>query len=100
MKEVLIDNNNSRLEHMAEELESLKTEVAEMKAMLKDVYTLLAGNPIDKDSNGLIANFKEMKVELDDIKDQLRKYKAYVYALITLIGMGALKVIVDFFIKK
>jgi hypothetical protein len=100
MKDILIDNNNSRLEHMAEELESLKTEVAEMKAMLKDVYTLLAGNPIDKDSNGLIANFKEMKTELDDVKDQLRKYKAYFYALATLISMGALKVIVDFFIKK
>lgn len=100
MKETIIDNHNSRLDHMAEELESLKAEVSEMKAVLKDVYTLLAGNPIDKDSNGLIANFKEMKSELDDIKDQLRKYKSYFYALVTLIGLGAMKVIVDFFTHR
>ena len=43
---------------MADELESIKGNMAEMKAMLKDVYTLLAGNPIDKDSNGLISEFK------------------------------------------
>ena len=34
------------------------------------------------------------------IKDQLKKYKAYFYALATLIGLGALKVIVGFIISK
>jgi len=85
---------------MAQELESIKGEVSEMKTMLKDIHTLLAGNPIDKDSSGLISDFKQMKAELDDIKDQLRKYKAYFYALVTLIGIGALKVIVGFITGK
>lgn len=85
---------------MAQELESIKGEVSEMKIMLKDIHTLLAGNPIDKDSGGLLSDFKEIKKELDDIKDQLKKYKAYFYAVVTLIGIGALKVIVEFLTAK
>jgi len=95
----MINNENSRLDYMAHELETIKGEVSEMKAMLKDVHTLLAGNPIDKDSGGLLTDFKEMKKELDDIKDQLRKYKAYFYAVVTLFGIGALKVIIEFLTK-
>lgn len=81
---------------MAEELEALKGEVSEMKAMVKDVYTLLAGNPIDKDSNGLISDFRQVKKEVYAMKAELKKYKSYFYATITLIGLGALKVIIDF----
>lgn len=92
--------DNSRLDIMAEELESIKGNMAEMKTMLKDVYTLLAGNPIDKDSNGLISEFKEVKKELSDVKAELKKYKSYFYALVTLVGLGALKVITEFLIKK
>lgn len=91
---------NLRLDAMAQELETIKGEVSEMKSMIKDIHTLLAGNPIDKDSGGLLSDFKAMKSELDEIKDQLRKYKAYFYALVTLIGVGALKVIVEFFTRK
>ena len=91
---------NNRLDSMAQELETIKGEVSEMKTMLKDIHTLLAGNPIDKNSGGLLSDFKEMKTELDDIKDQLRKYKAYFYALVTLIGIGALKVIIEFLTSK
>ena len=94
------NQDNSRLDIMAEELESIKIEVSEMKAMLKDVYTLLAGNPIDKDSNGLISNFKEVKKEVYELKAELKKYKAYFYALVTLVGLGALKVITEFIINK
>lgn len=93
-------NENSRLDYMAQELETIKDEVSEMKAMLKDVHTLLAGNPIDKNSGGLLSDFKEMKTELDDIKDQLRKYKAYFYAVVTLFGIGALKIIIEFLTSK
>jgi len=93
-------NDNGKLQQMAEELESIKQQMAEMKAMLKDVHTLLAGNPIDKDSKGLISDFREMKIELDEIKNQLRKYKAYFYALVTLIGIGALKIIIQFLTSK
>lgn len=85
---------------MAEELESLKAEVSEMKVMVKDIHTLLAGNPIDKNSGGLLSEFKDMKSELDEIKDQLRKYKSYFYALVTLFGVGTLKIIIDFLTSK
>lgn len=91
---------NKRLEYMADELELLKSEVTEMKAMLKDVYTLLAGNPIDKDSSGLIKNLKDMNKEVYALKHELKRYKSYFYALITLVGFGALKVITDYFQKK
>lgn len=85
---------------MADELESIKGNMAEMKAMLKDVYTLLAGNPIDKDSNGLISEFRNVKKEVIDLKGELKRYKSYFYALVTLVGIGALKVITEFIIKK
>ena len=91
---------DKRLEYMADEIESLKAEVSEMKAMLKDVYTLLAGNPIDKDSSGLIKNLKDMNKEVYALKHELKRYKSYFYALITLVGFGALKVITDYFQKK
>jgi len=84
------------LDTMADELESIKAEISEMKAMLKNVYILLAGNPIDKDSNGLIGSFKEMKKEVYDLKAELKRYKSYFYALVTLVGLGALKFITQF----
>ena len=93
-------HENIRLDAMAQELETIKGEVSEMKVMIKDIHTLLAGNPIDRDSGGLLSDFKDMKSELDEIKDQLRKYKAYFYALVTLFGVGALKVIVEFLTTK
>jgi uncharacterized protein YPO0396 len=93
-------NENIRLDSMAQELETIKVEVAEMKVMVKDIHTLLAGNPIDKSSGGLLSEVKDMKKEMDDMKDQIRKYKAYFYALMTLIGIGALKVIIEFLTKK
>lgn len=91
---------SKRLEYMADELESLKTEVTEMKAMLKDVYTLLAGNPIDKDSSGLIKDFKQINKEVYALKYELKRYKSYFYALITLVGLGVLKFITDILEKK
>jgi hypothetical protein len=93
-------NENIRLDAMAQELETIKGEVSEMKVMIKDIHTLLAGNPIDRNSGGLLSDFKDMKTELDEIKDQLRKYKAYFYALATLFGVGALKIIVEFLTAK
>ena len=47
---------NSRLDYMAAELDALKNDVAEVKAIVKDMHTLLSGNPIDKDSNGMIGD--------------------------------------------
>jgi chaperonin cofactor prefoldin len=95
-----LTEQEKRLQSMAEELETIKEEVSEMKTMLKDIHTLLAGNPIDRDSGGLLSDFKDMKEELDEIKDQLRKYKAYFYAIVTLVSIGGLKVIIDFLTSK
>lgn len=93
-------NDSSRLDIMAEELESIKGNMAEVKTMLKDVYTLLAGNPIDKDSNGLISEFRDVKKEVGELKGELKKYKSYFYALVTLVGLGVLKVITELLTKK
>ena len=80
---------------MAVELDSLKSDVAEVKAMVKDMHTLLAGNTIDKDSSGLIGDFKQVKREVYALKTEIKKYKAYFYALVTLVGFGVLKTIID-----
>jgi hypothetical protein len=69
--------------------------VAEVKAMVKDMHNLLAGNPIDKDSNGLIGDFKQVKREVYALKAEIKKYKAYFYALVTLVGLGIFKAIID-----
>jgi predicted phage-related endonuclease len=87
--------DNNRLDIMAEELETLKKDVLETKAMVKDVYVLLAGNPIDRDSTGLIGDFKQVKKEVYTMKAEIKKYKSYFYAIVTLVGVGALKVIID-----
>jgi hypothetical protein len=86
---------NSRLDYMAVELDALKADVAEVKAMVKDMHNLLAGNPIDKDSNGLIGDFKQVKREVYALKAEIKKYKAYFYALVTLVGLGIFKAIID-----
>ena len=88
------------LETMAEELEGIKEEVSEMKTMVKDIHILLAGNPIDRESHGLLSEIRTMRAELDDIRDQLRKYKSYFYALVTLISMGIIKIVFEFFTVK
>lgn len=85
----------SRLDFMAAELDVLKNDVAEVKAIVKDMHHLLAGNPIDKDSSGLIGDFKQVKKEFYALKAEIKKYKTYFYALVTLVGIGVLKVIID-----
>jgi hypothetical protein len=87
---------NSRLDYMAAELDALKSDVSEVKAIVKDMHNLLSGNPIDKDSNGMIGELRLMKKEVYALKAELKKYKAYFYAMVTLIGLGSLKVIIDF----
>ena len=96
----MTNHEKDRFDFMAEELDALKKDVSEVKAMIKDMYILLAGNPIDKDSNGLISDFRQVKKELYVIKAELKKYKSYFYALVTLVGIGALKVITEFILKK
>lgn len=86
---------NSRLDFMAAELDALKTDMAEVKAMVTDMYHILSGNPIDRDASGMIGDLRMMKKEVYALKAEIKKYKAYFYAMVTLISIGALKVIVD-----
>jgi hypothetical protein len=87
---------NNRLDYMAAELDSLKSDVSEVKAIVKDMHNLLSGNPIDRDSSGMIGDLRTMKREVYALKAEIKKYKAYFYAMVTLIGLGVLKVIIDF----
>ncbi len=86
---------NNRLDYMATELDALKKDMAEVKSMVTDMYHILSGNPIDKDSSGMIGDLRNMKKEVYELKSELKKYKNYFYALVTLVGLGALKVIVE-----
>jgi hypothetical protein len=86
---------NNRLDYMSAELDELKNDVAEVKAIVKDMHNLLSGNPIDKDSSGMIGDLRKMKYEVYELKYELKKYKNYFYALVTLVGLGALKVIIE-----
>jgi hypothetical protein len=63
--------------------------------MVKDMHTLLAGNPLDKESSGLIGDFKQVKKEVYALKGEVKKYKEYFYALVTLVGFGIFKTIID-----
>jgi hypothetical protein len=87
---------NSRLDYMAAELDALKSDVSEVKAIVKDMHNLLSGNPIDKDSSGMIGDLRLMKKEVYALKAEIKKYKAYFYAMVTLIGLGVLKFIIEF----
>lgn len=89
---------NNRLDYMAAELDALKKDMADVKSMVTDMYHILSGNPIDKDSNGMIGDLRTMKKEVYELKSELKKYKNYFYALVTLVGAGALKVIVEILI--
>ncbi len=81
---------------MAAELDALKSDVSEVKAIVKDMHNLLSGNPIDKDSSGMIGDLRLMKKEVYALKAEIKKYKAYFYAMVTLIGLGVLKFIIEF----
>lgn len=80
---------------MATELDALKKDMAEVKSMVTDMYHILSGNPIDKDSNGMIGDLRTMKKEVYELKSELKKYKNYFYALVTLVGLGSLKIIIE-----
>jgi hypothetical protein len=66
-----------------------------MKVMVKDILDLLAGRPLDPDSKGLVRDYRETKKSFYDLRDEFKKYKNYLWALITLIGVGAIKIITD-----
>lgn len=84
-----------KIDSMAHEIDKLKDDMKEVKDMVKDIYQLLAGNPIDPDAIGLVKEHRELKTDFNELKNEVKKYKSYFYAAITLIGMGILKTISD-----
>lgn len=80
---------------MAEEIEDIKANMAELKEMIKDVHTLLAGNSSFPDQRGLVEDYNMTKKSVEGLEADLKKYKSYFYALVTLVGLGILNFIKD-----
>ena len=88
-------HERNKLELMAEEIEDIKANMAELKEMIKDVHTLLAGNASFPDQRGLVEDYNLTKNKVDGLENDLKKYKSYFYALVTLVGLGILNFIKD-----
>lgn len=88
-------HERNKLEVMAEEIEDIKANMAELKEMIKDVHTLLAGNASFPDQRGLVEDYNLTKNKVDGLENDLKKYKSYFYALVTLVGLGILNFIKD-----
>lgn len=84
---------------MAEEIEDIKANMAELKEMIKDVHTLLAGNASFPDQRGLVEDYNMTKKSVESLEADLKKYKSYFYALVTLVGLGILNFIKDLLAK-
>lgn len=92
-------HERNRLDFMAEEFEVIKNDMAETKAMVKDVYTLLAGNSLFPDQRGLVEDYNQTKQKVEELEGDLKKYKSYFYALVTLVSLGILNFIKDLLSK-
>lgn len=92
-------HEKNRLEVMAEEIEDIKGNITELKEMIKDVHTLLAGNASFPDQRGLVEDYNQTKSKVDELENDVKKYKAYFYALVTLVGLGILNFIKDLLSK-
>lgn len=88
-------HEKNRLDTMAEEIENIKEGMAELKEMVKDLHTLLAGNSSFPNQRGLVEDYNMTKEKVDDLESDLKKYKSYFYALVTLVGLGILNFIKD-----
>jgi hypothetical protein len=80
---------------MAQEIETIKDELTELKELVKDVHTLLAGNASFPDQRGLVKDYNITKRSVELLETDLKKYKSYFYALVTLVGLGILNFIKD-----
>jgi predicted phage-related endonuclease len=85
----------NRLDEMAQEIETIKDELTELKKLVKDVHTLLAGNASFPDQRGLVKDYNITKKSVELLETDLKKYKSYFYALVTLVGLGILNFIKD-----
>ncbi len=92
-------HERNRLEVMAEEIDDIKANMTELKEMVKDVHTLLAGNSSFPDQRGLVEDYNITKKTVDTLEADLKKYKSYFYALVTLVGLGIANFIKDILSK-
>lgn len=92
-------HEKNRLDVMAQEIETIKEELTELKEMIKDVHTLLAGNASFPDQRGLVEDYNITKKTVETLETDLKKYKSYFYALVTLVGMGIINFIKDLLTK-
>ena len=92
-------HENNRLTIMAQEIETIKEELTDMKEMIKDVHTLLAGNSSFPDQRGLVEDYNLTKKTVEGLEADLKKYKSYFYALVTLVGLGIFNFIKDLMSK-
>lgn len=92
-------HEKNRLDVMAQEIETIKEELTELKEMIKDVHTLLAGNSSFPDQRGLVEDYNITKKSVEALETDLKKYKSYFYALVTLVGLGILNFIKDLLSK-
>jgi len=81
-------HEKNRLDVMSEELESVKENITELKEMIRDVHTLLAGNASFPDQRGLVEDYNLTKTKVETLEESIKKYKSYFYALVTLVGLG------------
>lgn len=88
-------HEKNKLESMADEIEGIKTDMSELKVMIKDVHTLLAGNASFPDQRGLVEDYNQTKSKVESLESDVKKYKSYFYALVTLVGLGILNFIKD-----
>jgi vacuolar-type H+-ATPase subunit I/STV1 len=95
----MTSHEKNKLEIMAEEIEDIKANLADLKEMIKDVHTLLAGNSSFPDQHGLVEDYNITKNKVDSLENDLKKYKSYFYALVTLVGLGILNFLKDLLSK-
>jgi archaellum component FlaC len=92
-------HEKNRLDTMSEEIEGIKENITELKEMIKDVHTLLAGNTSFPDQRGLVEDYNQTKQKVEGLENDVKKYKAYFYALVTLVGLGIFNFIKDLLTK-
>ena len=61
-------HEKNRLDIMAEEIEDIKANMTELKEMVKDVHTLLAGNASFPDQRGLVEDYNLTKSSIKGIQ--------------------------------
>ena len=57
---------------MADEIEGIKADMSELKVMIKDVHTLLAGNASFPDQRGLVEDYNQTKSKVESLEARIQ----------------------------